>query len=296
MLAFLNSVRGKIRTLELKYINISDACVEAIGEQLADVTAIKLYGTKISTAGSERIRKLLPAVDLDFRKGGFLGVGCQTHVMGCLIAQVQSNTAASRAGLQPGDVIVRYDGKPVANFEALTQLISQNAVDEKVHIEVVRNVQTGEVGADYRQDGKLGVTGETHAFGFKVKTIAKESPLAGAPFERNRNAAPPRPNPFSPFPAGSLRPGDVIFRIGGNPLEKGQTADQAYQKACESLWQSAYERAKKRLTDEGKLAEAAIEAKARKDADVESLTDQISVQFARGGEVVAKDVPLGAWD
>ena len=225
LVAFLENREGRLRSLELKYIDVSDASVKAIGDGLADATSIKLYGTGITESGADRIRKSLPAVALDFRRGGFLGVGCQSHPLGCLISQVQAGTAASRAGFQAGDVIVRYDGEHVPSFEVLTKLISKNSVEDKVKIEVIRSAQTGEVEVRYQQAGDLGVSSAPDPLGVKITAIKEDSPLSRAARTRPPNFAPGR-NPFNPFPISTLRKGDVIFRVNGEFIKKGDSRER----------------------------------------------------------------------
>lgn len=58
---------------------------------------------------------------------------------GALVQTVSDSTPAERAGLQPGDVILRYDGRPVADDIALRDMVADTAPGKTVSIEVRRN-------------------------------------------------------------------------------------------------------------------------------------------------------------
>jgi serine protease DegQ len=57
---------------------------------------------------------------------------------GAVIARVQPSSAAARAGLQPGDVVLRADGKPVRNASDLRNRVGLVRVGEAVTLEVLR--------------------------------------------------------------------------------------------------------------------------------------------------------------
>jgi serine protease Do len=95
---------------------------------------------------------------------GFLGVGIQDvntslaaalslpDSRGVLITDVQPNSAASKAGLQRGDAVVRVDGEGVDSSGKLRNLIAAKGANAKVKLDIVRGgkastveVQTGEL-------------------------------------------------------------------------------------------------------------------------------------------------------
>lgn len=57
---------------------------------------------------------------------------------GALVAQVLRNSPATEAGLLPGDVILKYDGKDVQTSSALPPLVGATPVGETAKIEVMR--------------------------------------------------------------------------------------------------------------------------------------------------------------
>src|SRR6185503_20197643 len=46
------------------------------------------------------------------------------NVKGVLVASVEANSPAAKAGLQPGDVILTFDGKPVENANELPRIVA----------------------------------------------------------------------------------------------------------------------------------------------------------------------------
>lgn len=61
---------------------------------------------------------------------------------GALVAQVMENSPAAKAGLQRGDVIIRFDGAAVANPDELVDLVSNAKVGGKVEINFIRGGKT----------------------------------------------------------------------------------------------------------------------------------------------------------
>lgn len=61
---------------------------------------------------------------------------------GALVASVVKGGPAARAGLQQGDVIVRYNGSEVSTPSALIDMVSGTAVGSQVEIQYVRKGET----------------------------------------------------------------------------------------------------------------------------------------------------------
>jgi hypothetical protein len=126
-----------LRQLGIYYTQVGDAALSPLGK-LPLLSFIKLYGTKVS---EEAVAKYKDAtgVTVDFRRGAFLGVGCQDPES-CRISTVHADSPAAKGGLLRDDVIVRFAGHEVKNFETLTDLIRKCDVGDEIDIQVARPI------------------------------------------------------------------------------------------------------------------------------------------------------------
>jgi len=118
-------------------VRLDDASLAVLG-RLRGVQQLQLYGTGAGDEALAAIAEKLPNTKIDVRKGGKLGVAGQGLVGPCLITHVQDESAAAQAGIQMGDIVLQIDGQPVANFEALTDLVGRRAPGEKIELDVER--------------------------------------------------------------------------------------------------------------------------------------------------------------
>jgi len=132
---------------------------------------------------------------------------------GAVIAEVQNDSPAARAGLQPGDVVVAVNGRPVRSASELRARLGVMPVGEEVTLKVLRGAQTRTVRA------RIGAI-EAHAVpgGQAVPELAGAS-LANA--ERStadgaeRVIAVTGVEPGSPADRNGLQPGDLIIGVNG---------------------------------------------------------------------------------
>jgi hypothetical protein len=134
---------SSLQRLSIFVKSVDDQAVKHI-VPLRSLTTLELYGTGISDDGVRQIAAALPAATIDRRKGGMLGVAGQRGVVGggCLVSGVQAGSAAEKAGLQPGDFITQFEGKPVADFDSLTKLISEKSGGDTVKVDIRRDNET----------------------------------------------------------------------------------------------------------------------------------------------------------
>jgi serine protease Do len=78
---------------------------------------------------------------------GYLGIqtgasqrgAADADTAGVTVGEVLSGSPAEHAGLQPGDVIRKFDGRDVTNFRALRTLVAEAPLDKQVELQIVRN-------------------------------------------------------------------------------------------------------------------------------------------------------------
>jgi hypothetical protein len=109
-------------------------------------SSLLLYGTKLESTDVPNVQKLLPQVEVDYRRGGLLGVGSNTpEGMGsAVVGIVKKGSAAEAVGIKVGDVVQKFENQPVPNFKALTLMIGKHRAGDEVTLEVVRNGQSME--------------------------------------------------------------------------------------------------------------------------------------------------------
>lgn len=112
----------------------------------------------------------------EFQGGGYIGVETRevtsenfskyglSEVRGVVIEKVRENSPASEAGLQPGDVIVKFDGEKVSSGRKLQRLVGEVAPDHKAQLTIIRGgveqeitVTVGRSARNMMFDGNLGV-------------------------------------------------------------------------------------------------------------------------------------------
>ena len=132
---------GRLTEFAIFYSPLTDDIGEHL-EACRGLAELKLYGTKITRARIDRLQGALIATKIDFRSGGFLGVGGQQTAFGCQVSLVDRESAAGKAGIQVGDTIVRIGEKKVADFDSLTVIVSAISAGESVELEILRGEET----------------------------------------------------------------------------------------------------------------------------------------------------------
>ncbi|HMP81677.1 MAG TPA: Do family serine endopeptidase [Verrucomicrobiota bacterium] len=149
---------------------------------------------------------------------------------GVLIGGVQPNTPAADAGIQPGDVIVAFNGKNVADPRQLRVFVSQTAPGSKAPVKFIRDGKEKTVNVTVAVlPGQFNMA--TRRTNERVPEVAAKIlegiALADADSNtRKQFEIPPDVNgavvvgiaPDSPASESDLKPGDVIIEINHQPV------------------------------------------------------------------------------
>jgi serine protease Do len=101
-----------------------------------------------------------------------LGIG---KARGALVSGIDEKGPSAGAGFKPGDVIVSFDGKPVANARELPKIVAQTPVGKEVDVVVIRD------GKEQIRKVTLGRLEDGEAKAPKDKPALAEKPAAPTP-------------------------------------------------------------------------------------------------------------------
>jgi len=139
---------------------------------------------------------------------------------GALVSSVLPGSAAEGAGLQPGDVIVKFDGKPVVGAGELSAMVGEATPGEKAKLEILRKGESRELVATLgaaKSDPaeKMAASGASKGrLGLSVRPLTpeerKEAKLAGGLLVEDVGG---------PAARAGVQPGDVILMAGGKQMQ-----------------------------------------------------------------------------
>jgi serine protease Do len=162
---------------------------------------------------------------------------------GAVVSSVSPGGAAAKAGMEPGDVIVSYNGKPVTGRDELVRMVVSTKPNTTVPVRVIRdgkertvNVTVEEL--DLEAEGNLARGGgrdrgdspetaqETSAgFGLSLSNVTADA-ARRLKLDDTKGALIQDVEPGSPAARNGLQPGDVIVRVGRTPVASATDASR----------------------------------------------------------------------
>ena len=151
---------------------------------------------------------------------------------GALVRRVTRGGAADKAGLEPGDVIIAFNGKPVRNRDELVAMVVATKPGANVPLRIVRNKQEQTLNVTVeeldlesetpatRRGGDTDVTPEpetSRGFGLELNNITPEMQRR-LRLDSTNGAVIINVEQGSPAFRAQLQPGDVIIRVGSAPI------------------------------------------------------------------------------
>ena len=114
----LFNVKGEV--IGINSVKYSDTSVEGIG-----------YAIPISDAMLV-IEKLISGEQIDVAKAGYLGIQGVDSNYGVYVYKVFKGSAADKAGISVGDIVVQFEGNDISTMSQLKELLSYYAAGEEV--------------------------------------------------------------------------------------------------------------------------------------------------------------------
>src|SRR5262245_54319516 len=160
---------------------------------------------------------------------------------GALVAQVPANGPGAKAGIEPGDVVVEYNGRPVGTSDELVKMVIATKPGTSVPIKVLRNKQertlnvtVEELDLDAEQQQTRGGRGpdrddnpsdshEPTGFGLTLDNVTPSLARRLRMPSGQTGAVITDVDPDGPA-AGALRQGDIILSVNGRAVSTAADA------------------------------------------------------------------------
>ncbi|MBI4725820.1 Do family serine endopeptidase [candidate division TA06 bacterium] len=225
----------------INFGNSGGPLVNLRGEVVGINTAINPAGQGIGFAIPINLAKKVAEQLIDHGKvvRGYLGVLPQEitpnlaeglgieEMNGVLVAKVEDNTPASRAGLMEGDVIIKFDGQEVPNVAKFRQVVADTRVGTDVSIVVIREKKQrtikatlGELPREEAQKDNGKEDNESKSWMGIKKVLAVESETAQrAGIREKEGVLVADLESGSPADEAGLAEGDVIKKINSREVK-----------------------------------------------------------------------------
>lgn len=181
---------------------------------------------------------------------GWLGIGIQDvtpelassldlgETTGALVANISPDSPAARGGVERGDVIVEYDGKPISESHQLPALVAESKIGSKAHLTVFRNggKKTLDVtiaalpeDPERRLSARDGGSGDdSSAWGFAVADITPQL-ARGHRLARDHGVVVTDVEPEGAAAEAGMQPGDIVREVDRAPVESSAELRKALQ-------------------------------------------------------------------
>ena len=147
---------------------------------------------------------------------------------GALVAEVTPDSAAEKAGIAIGDVIVRINDRDVDTGRTLARIVGALNPGETVEVELYREGrrQTIDVELGQRVEGQQASLGPAAqpALGLTLETLTDQRKAELGLDPRVEGALVTAVAPNSPAARQGLQPGDVIMSVNRNPTRSAEEA------------------------------------------------------------------------
>jgi serine protease Do len=137
---------------------------------------------------------------------------------GVLIAKVEDDTPAAKAGLKKGDVIIRFNNQEIPNVSKFRIVVAESEIDKKLPVEIVRDKKTKKLNVTLiKRPDQLAQVDEKSAeadwLGIKVESLDSEFARKFKFEDEDSGVVISSIEKDSPAEASELQIGDLILEI-----------------------------------------------------------------------------------
>jgi serine protease Do len=198
--------------------------------------------------------------DFGVTRRGWLGVRIQTvndemaealgleKAMGALVAEVTPGGPAEAAGIEAGDVVIKFDGQDVEEMRDLPRIVADTAVDKAVRVVVFRKGKTKTVkvtvglldeeqiqAASVRPNSEDGGTGtDVPAIGMTLRALSSEARSEFGIADDISGVLVSDVMDESAAADKGIKPGDVIVEVGQEPVSSPSEVEARVKEAEEA--------------------------------------------------------------
>jgi serine protease Do len=156
---------------------------------------------------------------------------------GALVASIQPDSPAAKAGIQPGDVILKVDGQAVADPRDLAVDIAGVKPGSDTHLDIFRNGQTQDVAATVasmpsqqtasNNQGNSGNADRQPQIGLALAPISPDMRSQLDLPASTKGAVVAQVQPGSPADQAGIQQGDVVVGVGNHAVTSPKEAVEA---------------------------------------------------------------------
>ncbi len=157
---------------------------------------------------------------------------------GAVVQTVEEHGPAAKAGLEPGDVIIEFNGKPVPSSDSLVQMVVRTKPGTTVPIKIIRDKQTRTINITVEEldlaadaDRETQEQGDTSGgFGMTLTDLTAQMARQLRLPAGTSGAVVTEVEPRSAAERGGVRPGDVILEVNRRAISSAADASRELQR------------------------------------------------------------------
>ena len=231
---------GPLLNLDGKVVGINTAIVSRSGGNMGigfaiPVNMARAVYNQLIESGTV-IRGFLGVIIQDLTPELAGSFNLEADTKGVLIPEVTADSAAEKAGLRPGDVIVEFDGRPVETARALQNCVAMLKPGTEVKMVVLRDGRRKKLTAELGErpaKGRLaaGRSEAAEQMGLAVQNLTDEL-AERLGYEGLTGVVVTSVEPGSLAGLAGIRSGTLIMQVNREPVRNTKEFDEAVEQAA----------------------------------------------------------------